>query len=304
MLLACGFSCGQRKTVKDNTDVIKADVVKEVVIPQPPAVIESDEERAQYIAMHYWDNFDFSDTAYVSVPEITEQAFADYLYLLNVLPYEVAEESLHKMLPRTEADTVVHSYFMELFEKYLYEEGSPVRNEELYIPVLKHMIATPVLDEYEKLRPAVQLEMALKNRVGDKAADVVITLANGSKTRLYNVKADYTLLFINNPDCNACSEITAGIKDSYNILMPLINSGKLKVVAVYPDEDLKAWREHQKDMPSNWINGYDAGLVMRNEKTYDTKAIPTLYLLDKDKTVLLKDVFDVRMLEHYFISIE
>ena len=41
--------------------------------------------------------------------------------------------------------------------------------------------------------------------------------------------------------------------------------------------------------PKEWINGYDKKLVIKEKNLYDLKAIPTLYLLDKDKKVLLKD---------------
>lgn len=64
----------------------------------------------------------------------------------------------------------------------------------------------------------------------------------------------------------------------------------LKIVALYPDEDITAWKKHLPVVPREWINGYDKELKMRNEELYDLKAIPTLYLLDKDKKVILKDV--------------
>ena len=38
-----------------------------------------------------------------------------------------------------------------------------------------------------------------------------------------------------------------------------------------------------------WIDAYDAEQTILNQNLYDLKAIPTLYLLDKDKKVLLKD---------------
>ncbi len=38
-----------------------------------------------------------------------------------------------------------------------------------------------------------------------------------------------------------------------------------------------------------WINGYDKELTVLERELYDLKAMPTLYLLDKDKKVLLKD---------------
>ena len=55
-------------------------------------------------------------------------------------------------------------HFMKLSGKYLYEPNSPFRNEEYYIPVLRHVIASPRLGESDKARAKFRLDMALKNR--------------------------------------------------------------------------------------------------------------------------------------------
>ena len=39
----------------------------------------------------------------------------------------------------------------------------------------------------------------------------------------------------------------------------------------------------------DWIDGYDAGQRLTREQVYDLKAMPTLYLLDAEKRVILKD---------------
>lgn len=41
--------------------------------------------------------------------------------------------------------------------------------------------------------------------------------------------------------------------------------------------------------PKRMVNGYVKNSVIKEKNLYDLKAIPTLYLLDKDKKVLLKD---------------
>ena len=74
-----------------------------------------------------------------------------------------------------------------------------MRNEEFYIPVLEAMIASPVLNETEKIRPQARLKLAQKNRIGTKALNFTYTLASGAQGSLYQLKAEYLLLFINNP---------------------------------------------------------------------------------------------------------
>ena len=50
-------------------------------------------------------------------------------------------------------------------------------------------------------------------------------------------------------------------------------------------------------MPNEWINGYDKGQLIDREKLYNVNAIPALYLLDKQKVVLVKDSINVGEIE-------
>lgn len=271
------------KTVKEET------APKTFEMVSVPSMITDPEERAAYLVQHYWDKFDFSDTAYVHLPEITEQAISNYIGLMKYADPKVASSAIKGMMHKATADSTMFAHIAGLYEKYLYDPNSPLRDESLYIPVLEAILSAPVLDEVNKIRPAHLLELALKNRIGEPATDFTYTLADGKTGTLYNVKADYLLLFFYNPDCDACKEITGQL-----VASPLIGQlqaeKKLKILAVYPDEDLEAWRKHIPDVPSAWINSYDSAVALKNDEVYDLKAIPTLYLLDKNKKVLLKDV--------------
>lgn len=253
-----------------------------------PSVITEPEQRAVYLANHYWDKFDFTDTTLIHLPEITEQAASNYIDMLKYVPAETASTSIKSMMNKAATDSTMFAYFAGLYEKYLYDPNSPLHNESLYIYVLEAVLEAPVFDEVNKIRPAHLLELALKNRVGEPATDFTYTLADGKKGTLYRIKADYLLLFFYNPDCHACKEITDQL-----IASPVINERikdkKLKILAIYPDEDLEAWKNHLSYIPSEWINSYDSSISLKNDEIYDLKAIPTLYLLDKDKKVILKD---------------
>lgn len=158
-----------------------------------------------------------------------------------------------------------------------------------YIYVLQSMVNSTILDDVNKIRPANLLEIAMKNRVGGRAADFTYTLANGQTSKMSDIKANFLILFFYNPDCHACKEITDQLAAS-RIVNGYMKNNRLKILCVYPDEDLTAWKNHLSYMPSGWINSYDKSLALRNDEIYDLKAIPTLYLLDKDKKVVLKDV--------------
>lgn len=289
----CLFSCGGNKS-KNGAE----HTTYEIKLPVVPAVIVTEQERNEYMAARYWDNFDFSDTAYISRPDVTEQAFVNYLAVLSLSSPDVRSASVKKMLSNAEPTPEMFDYFTGLYEKYLYDEGSPMRNDELYIPVLEYIVNSDKVDEVNKLRPQSQLKMALQNRVGQKANDFQFTTPEGKKMKLSDVGAFFTLLFIYNPDCSSCKEITQAIVNS-PVLNTAIRMEMVKVLAIYPDENIEMWRNHLSEMPKNWQHGYDHALAMHGG-LYDTKAIPSLYLLGDDKEVLVKDAASIAPIEAYF----
>ena len=259
-------------------------------LPDVPAMLTTPEQRSEFLANHFWDRYVFDDSLSKNQsPQITEQAWVDYLNLLNGVPLTVAQSALKKLMLKIAAhDKGVLTCFTNLADKYLYDPNAPTRNEELYIPILEAIYETSVLTKTDKIRPQGRLELARKNRPGAKAIDFTYYTAGERSGSLYGVKAEYTLLFINNPGCHACNEYIAAIKNSA-VINTLLTTGCLKILSVYPDEELDEWKRHSSDFPSEWINGYDKNATIKTRGTYDLKAIPTLYLLNKDKVVLLKD---------------
>ena len=201
-----------------------------------------------------------------------------------------------ELMRRASASRPMLDYFTMLAQQVIHDPNSPLRNDEFYIPVMQAVLASPYYDEYERIGPAYDLAMASQNRLGQRANDFRYTLASGATGTLYGVKAEYTLLFINNPGCGMCKQLREQISGS-PMLSEMIERGRLKILALYPDEDLTEWRNYRDHIPATWINAYDAGCLVRENGTYDLTAIPSLYLLDSDKRVLVKDCTDVPYIE-------
>ena len=173
-----------------------------------------------------------------------------------------------------------------------------MKNEDMIILLCKGMEQTPQVGEYLMARAAYFRKMAEKNRTGMKAADFVYTLVSGKQGRLHGIKADYTLVFFYDPDCETCSEIKQMMKASL-LLEGMTASGQMKVLTIYPETDIDLWKERLYEMSDKWINGYDKGQVLTLEQRYDLSSIPSFYLLDKDKKVVLKDA-DWSQVLHFF----
>lgn len=269
-----------------------------------PDSLVSPEERATYLVTRYWDNFDFSDTAYIHTPEITEQAFVDYLSVFPHTRRELVETSIDAMLTRTIAEDAtgkIYPYFLDLYKQYLYDSGSPMRSEEFYIPVAEYIIGNPVNDLSTKEQAQFDLSVMLKNRQGTVATDFNYITDTGAKGALHKLNKSYTILYFHNPDCSTCEE-TAHFLNKSSLLNRLLQSGKLDILALYADDDLELWNRYANRLPVMWINARDEPHIVRSKAIYELRAMPTLYLLDKNKKVLLKDI-DAMAIEAFFISL-
>ena len=191
-------SCGSRKANDNKGTTLQADTVKKFTLPIIPAMLNTPELRADYLVRHYWDNMDFTDTTYINLPDVTEQAWVDFIDIMKVVPDTTAIAAIKQMYKMADQKKVVFFYYTDLAEKYLYDPNSPMRNEELYIPVLDAMLESKVLNDTEKILPQGRRELAEQNRIGRPAKDFTYTLLSGKGGTLYGVKAKYTLLFINN----------------------------------------------------------------------------------------------------------
>lgn len=287
VLLLLLTSCGQPNQKNNGAKTASStEEAKLFTMSQIPAIYNSEEEQINYLALHYWSNFNFRDTTFISKADVTEKAFANFIHTLTCATKPIIDEALNKMMDSALTEKLMYSHFITLSEKYLHDPNSPFRNGAQYITILNHIITSDI-DETLKIRPRYQLEMTLKNCPGDIASDFIYILPNSSSAKMSDIEADYIILFFNNPDCEECKRIKE--------LLSQISVPKIRIVAMYVDDDIELWRNTK--YPQEWINGYSKEID--NLKLYDLCAIPSLYLLDKDKRVILKDAPIDNIIEYF-----
>lgn len=291
-LLACSNNGKSINKEHNNTQGLETrpdSTSKKIVMVTIPEGLTTFQEKVDYLSLHFWDNFNFSDSTYTRHPnKIMEQAFIDYIEILSQVDQSKAINSIIETLKKAEVSKPMLLTFTESYKKYFYDPNSPLRNDEYYIPVVDHIIKSKSTNSTELERAKFEMNLLLKNRIGNKATDFNYTLPSGDTEMLYSIKKPYTILMFYNPDCHACGEILNYMKES-PVINKALQSKLISILAFYPDKDLTIWRKHLPDIPNNWINGYDKEQTIEKKQLYDLKAIPTLYLLDKDKKVLLKD---------------
>ena len=271
----------------------------------PDAV--SEEERPEYAAVHYWDPFIKDSDGFITdtltvggVPMADmEKAAGTYASLIRIVPPTVASDALCRLAAVLDekGDTALFKGVASIVEKYLYDPQSPVRNEDAFGAFCKAASESSLLAEAEREVYAKKASLAALAAVGTVAPDFEFIDIKGRRRTLYGVRADWTVLIFGNPDCEACKTIVEMIGEN-EALSASVKSGSISIVDIYVDEDIAAWMAASGDFPKDWILGYDPVQAIRSDTIYHLRAIPSIYLLDHDKNILLKDAPEEVLLEY------
>ena len=249
-----------------------------------PETITEPAERAEYLGEHYWDNVDFAT--------ITESALEEgVVELITLFPlYDEAALKQVWSVAVARAETAKGGLLrlLAMCDKYLYGTSSPMYNEDAYRALLHVALLSESLTKEEKMPYQAQLVMAEMNNVGSPVVDFEITVRGGEKSKLSEVHSTVTILYFYNPSCPDCYIERSRLSQARTISY-LVRAGGVKIVAVMPSADKAEWEKHQSQIPSEWVNGYDAENKIKTDGLYDLRRMPRMYLLDDKKQVLLKN---------------
>lgn len=236
--------------------------------------------------MSVWSDFDFEVEEYLSHPEQIDCRWYKFIESLPSVDYSIASSALGNLVEAASTSESMLLYLMDMGERTLYDLRSDTHNDDYFITFLEAVVALPELDAIYKIRPREQLRLMKLNRVGQVAVDFDYTLRSGERDSMHSIDSEYTILFFNNPDCYDCGVAKGEIKRS-SILNRMVDEGDLSMLSIYPESDLELWRKGS--YPKIMINSYDADQRVVLEGLYDLRTTPTIYLLDRDKRVILKN---------------
>lgn len=278
-----------------------------------PLYITDRTEAAGYAARHFWDNYITKAKEDTSLLNLDKESFTKaYVEYINVLgAAENRGEYSHKKI-FSFADSLYAAgekrllgRLIELSELYLYNPNSPYLNEELYLPALDAILSLKSVDSLHKLQYQYQRELAMLNRTGTKAANFKYEyikslepqIKKGYNT-LHQTEAEYLLIYFNNPGCASCKEMQQILTSAPSVSY-MIETGRLKILSMYIDRNTQSWQERFHNTPTNWIYARDHTHQLESNELYGIRAIPSLYLLDKEKRVILKDATAQKVVQYF-----
>lgn len=271
--------------------------VGQLPLPVVPPTLTKPADRAIYIIDHFWDGLDFSDTAVSRDARLIGQSFADYTSLFPVVNDSTArlQSAVDRLVKASEADSIAAAGLREIAEIYLYDVVSPMHNDDYYRFYLNSFIKSDGLDDGMRLRYEYQLEEIDKNRVGEEATDFGLVAKDGSETTLSHEVAGVplTVLMFYNPFCSECHDISSAMGDDPAVAKA-VAAGRLQLIAVIADG---AWSDNASAVPLDGpIREFAAkDNCIEDEQLYSIRMIPTLYVLDSEMKVVMRDAKPARI---------
>ena len=107
------------------------------------------------------------------------------------------------------------------------------------------------------------------------------------------------ILYLQHPTCPTCREVR-GRMANFPALNSAIAKGNLKVLTVYFEDDTNIWNNfiHSSEANPAYFHGWNFDQTIEEKHLFDTRTIPYMFLIDKDKKVIRKDIL-VNEIEDY-----
>lgn len=265
--------------------LVQAQAQQSFPYPAIPDTLRSVEQRAGYLSEHYWDNYNFADTLLLKSKEVTEQGFVNFIDILNRFNLDnaskgvahkdiaqkgitrkgIAQKGIACFTRKAFSNAAAKERFENLIEHYFEDQLSPVRNDRVYLIFLEEMKNSPCFDETEKERIAFKIKTTNKNLPGDIAINFNFKDENGKEHQLSDYKDQKVILYFYDPDCENCHEVSAWLKQQ---TIP----ADIKVLKMVADNHISYM--------------------------YSLKNMPTIFLLDKENKVILKDCTAQELIEN------
>ena len=154
--------CGTGFLSVEVSDSVAA--VADLPLPAVPDTLRVPTERAAYVAAHFWDALDFSDTLRCRDERFMERNLVNFFSLFPHADTAAVERSVDLLMRRAGADTAAYTSLCRLAAKYLYEKASPMRDERYYSMFLKNAAKSPVIGAAGRDRASFLLDAISKNR--------------------------------------------------------------------------------------------------------------------------------------------
>ena len=238
-----------------------------------------------FLCNHYFDNIRIDDERLLRVPMVTKKVI-DYFDILPLHPDSMVKY-VDLFLQKIENKEVKDYYLAQLFKYY----NNYIPN---YDVVLVHLYDTycqdgscGFIDAGNKRIIAKRVSRARKLMRGSDVPAITAYNAEGQLVNTSEIKSKYLLVWVWDPDCDDCIELTPKLHSLYEQYAAKYD---FEVFAFALTDDFDQWQNFVTANNLSWINtslaGGDSNYDVQDY--FDIMTTPFALLLDKNHRVVAK----------------
>jgi len=270
--------------------IVRSLIPVETINPVVPAGVTNPDSVSRlrsyiYYKNHFFDNTLFTEPGLIRSPVMAGKLEQFFTQVVIQMPDSVNKEA-DRVLKMSGANREVYQYVaVWLFNKYATSE---IMGHDAVLVHLADKIylsgnadwapkefVTDLSSKIAKIRPTL---------IGKKGADLVMDSFAGHFVSLYDIQAEFTIIYFWEPDCGHCKESTPMLKKYYD----QNRKSGIEVFAVCTQNKRELWEKYIADNNLTWINGWDPNRVSRFDVFYNVESTPLIYILDRDKKIIAK----------------
>lgn len=272
------------------TMLIKAN--QEIDVPDFADLPEEDRKQKQYeyFRAHYLDQFDLNDPRAMRSGVMNTKID----FYLQKLTYQVPDSqsvAMDYLLGKMDKNPEAFQYYLVNFLNDA-AKSKRMGMDAVYVHLVDNYYAkgkATWMDKEQLDKLIAQAETLRPTLIGKIAPEIMVYKENGDPISIHSIPAEYTVLFFWDPECGHYKKQIPHIIDFYNTY----KDQGVEVVAVCTKtgSDISScWSAIKERGMDIWINAADQYLRSRYKSVYDVKTTPQIFILDKNKKILVKKI--------------
>jgi thiol-disulfide isomerase/thioredoxin len=270
--------------------LIKAN--QEVDVPEFEAATEEERKLMQYefYRAHYFDHFSLNDPRAMR-SGLIQQKIDFYLQKLTYQVPDSQSVAMDYLLGSMDKNPEAFQYYLVHF---LNEAARSKRMgmDAVYVHLIDKYYAAGSatwMDKEQLDKLLAQAETLRPILIGKTAPDLLFYKENGEPVSIHSIKADYTVLFFWDPECGHCKKSIPFVIDFYNAYKD--KGVEMLAICTKTGADISScWTTIKERGMDIWVNASDQYLRNRYKTIYDVKTTPQIFILDKDKKIIVKKI--------------
>ena len=265
---------------------------RETPIPEFAELAEEDRKQKQFefYREHYFDNFDLNDPRAMR-SGLIHNKIDFFLQKLNYQYPDSQSIAMDYLLGKMDKNEEAFQYYLVHF---LNESARSKRMgmDAVYVHLIDNYYAkghATWADKEQLEKLMAQAETIRPTLIGKIAPELTFYKENGQPVSIHSIPAAYTVLFFWDPECGHCKKSIPAVIEFYNEFKD--RGVEILAICTKTGQDISScWSTVQERGMGIWVNAADQYMRSRYKSVYDVKTTPQIFILDKDKKILVKKI--------------